>query len=85
MDKNTTIEILEALASGCSPKTGEILPAESVLNEREVIRALQIAIETLKNDLGTKVVPKKPTDDKYKEIDYFKSEKSNQLSEIAIA
>lgn len=48
MDINKTIAILEALASGCSPTTGEMIENESVLNEREVIRALQIAIDNLK-------------------------------------
>ncbi len=43
-----TIQILEALASGCSPSTGEMLDKESVLNERDVIRALQVAIDRLK-------------------------------------
>jgi hypothetical protein len=50
MDINKTIKILEALASGCSPITGEILHKESVLNERDVIRAFQIAIDNLKKD-----------------------------------
>jgi hypothetical protein len=84
MDKNTTIEILEALASGYSPKTGEMLPDESVLNEREVIRAIQIAIDELKKDTVTKIVQKKQKDEKYKEIDYFKTEKFNTLTEAAI-
>lgn len=48
MNKEETIEILEALASGCSPKTGEVLHDDSVVNERDVIRALQIAIINLK-------------------------------------
>ena len=48
MDINSAIKILEALAAGCSPTTGEIIPNESVLNERNVIRALQIAIDNLK-------------------------------------
>ena len=48
MDKEKAIEILEALASGCSPITGELIENESVLNEREVIRALQMAIDELK-------------------------------------
>lgn len=48
MDINKTIEILEALASGCSPTTGEVIESDSVLNERNVIRALQIAIGYLK-------------------------------------
>lgn len=48
MDLHKTIAVLEALASGCSPATGEVIPDESVLNERNVIRALQIAIDHLK-------------------------------------
>ena len=61
MNKEETIEILEALASGCSPKTGEVLQNDSVLNERDVIRALQIAIielkggENIQNDISLMV------------------------------
>ncbi len=47
MDINQTINVLEALASGYSPSTGELI-SESVINERIVIRALQIAIDELK-------------------------------------
>ncbi|MBE9491018.1 MAG: hypothetical protein IMY67_12030 [Bacteroidetes bacterium] len=53
MDKIKAIEILEALASGCSPTTGELLENESILNEREVIRALQMAIDELKRNSNT--------------------------------
>ncbi|MCL3782690.1 hypothetical protein EMN47_20075 [Prolixibacteraceae bacterium JC049] len=48
MDTHKTVEILEALASGCSPSTGEMIANESVLNERSVIRALQIAIDNIR-------------------------------------
>ncbi len=56
-----TIEILDALANGCSPITGEVIPNDSVLNEREVIRALERAIVLLENkttesSLSTKVL-----------------------------
>lgn len=51
MDLIKTIEILEALAAGCSPTTGEIVDQKSVLNERDVIRALQVAIDQLKTDV----------------------------------
>lgn len=50
MNLNQTITVLEALASGCSPTTGTVVTEESVLNERDVIRALQVAIERLKNE-----------------------------------
>jgi hypothetical protein len=44
-----TIEILDALANGCSPLTGELISNDSVLNEREVILALERAIVLLEN------------------------------------
>lgn len=47
MKIDRTIEILEALASGCSPQTGELIENDSVLNERDVIRALEKAISEL--------------------------------------
>ena len=56
MEAKKAIEILDALASGFSPTTGEQLN-ESVLNEREVIRALQIAIDSLQANTGTTVTP----------------------------
>jgi ribosomal protein S18 len=48
MDTNKAIQILEALASGCSPSTGELLDKESILNDRDVIRALQMGIDQLR-------------------------------------
>lgn len=50
MNLNQTVRVLEALASGCSPTTGAVAANESILNERDVIRALQVAIEQLKNE-----------------------------------
>ncbi|WP_041620462.1 hypothetical protein [Paludibacter propionicigenes] len=49
MDRIKTIEILEALASGCSPITGETIN-ESIINERVVIRALQSAIDLINSN-----------------------------------
>lgn len=51
MDLNKVITILETLASGCSPATGKLIQGDGVLNERDVIRALQIAIDQLKKDI----------------------------------
>lgn len=56
MDINNAILILEALADGCSPITGEVINDDSVLNERNVIRALQVAIDKLKGDKTSEVV-----------------------------
>lgn len=88
MNKTKSIEILEALASGRSPKTGQIIGGYSVLNERDVIRALQIAIDELKisntvNIPERSYLEKKKTEktDKnlYREIDYFRKEKFNKM------
>lgn len=51
MNIEKTIQILDALASGCSPNTGEIIENDSVLNDREVIRALERAIAVLEDRL----------------------------------
>lgn len=48
MDIIKAITILESLAAGCSPATGIVVSDESVLNERDVIRALQVAIDYLR-------------------------------------
>jgi hypothetical protein len=81
MDRNKTIEILEALASGCSPTTGEMIENESVLNERDVIRALQVAIDNLKTDEPQTIsnVEIDETDIK-SVIDLFKEEEQNPTS-----
>lgn len=52
MDIIKSIEILEALASGVSPFNGEKLDSDSILNDRDVIRALQIALVELNRHLG---------------------------------
>jgi len=85
MDIIKTIEILEALASGCSPKTGEIANNDSILNEREVIRALQFAIDELRKDKASDTVHGNNKKGKpYKEIDFFQKENFNRLSSEAI-
>ena len=81
MDINKTIEILEALASGCSPATGEMIDNDSVLNERYVIRALQIAIDNLKTN-GPQVISDVEIDetDIKTAVDLFKKEEQNPTS-----
>lgn len=81
MDINRTIEILEALASGCSPTTGEMIDNESVLNERDVIRALQIAIDYLKTNQPQPVSEIEIDDLEIKNvIDLFKEKEQNPTS-----
>jgi hypothetical protein len=48
-NKNKTIEILESLANGINPTTGEIFPDDSPYQETEIVRALFNAINELKN------------------------------------
>lgn len=45
MDINRAKEIIRTLADGVDPTTGEVLPAESVYNSPEVIRALFTLLE----------------------------------------
>ena len=49
MDIEYAKEILVALADGVNPATGELLPAEDVCNQPEVIRALHTVLNTLRN------------------------------------
>ncbi|MEJ2054659.1 MAG: hypothetical protein P8X42_12135 [Calditrichaceae bacterium] len=48
MDKYKALQILEALADGCSPETGEILGKDNLINNSRVNSALNIAITELK-------------------------------------
>ncbi len=84
MDKSKTIEILEALASGCSPTTGEMVGNESILNERDVIRALQIAIDELKKMDSINAISNRQKKRLSREIDFFQKEKFNKMTEGAI-
>lgn len=49
MDIKSVIKKLEVSASGCSPLTGEVIDKESLLNNRNVLRALQVAINEISN------------------------------------
>ncbi len=48
MTQTEAREILEALADGCSPFSGEVLPEDHILMEEPVIEALLIALEALR-------------------------------------
>ncbi|MFD2286691.1 hypothetical protein GJU39_22350 [Pedobacter petrophilus] len=46
-DNNRHLEILQALAAGTDPVTGEVFPEDSPYNQPEIIRALFFAINLL--------------------------------------
>ncbi|MCZ4222511.1 hypothetical protein [Pedobacter rhodius] len=47
-DKNVHIEVLEQLAAGVDPATGEVFPIDSPYGQAQVIRALRFALSELK-------------------------------------
>jgi hypothetical protein len=54
--------ILEALADGCSPITGEVLPLDSIVMEEEVIEALLVAIDALRGNTAVSHVQIDPAE-----------------------
>jgi len=56
-DQKRTVEIIEALANGVNPATGEVLPENSPYQNLEVTRALFRALDALKNTTGKKSPP----------------------------
>ncbi|THF51789.1 hypothetical protein E6C50_08520 [Flavobacterium supellecticarium] len=84
MELNKTIEILEALAAGCSPKTGEIVDENSVINEPDVVRALHVAINELKKKKPKKVTDNDEKKNLHKQVDFFRREKFNQMTDEII-
>ena len=58
-DNNRHLEILQALAIGTDPVTGEVFPADSPYNQPEIIRALFFAINQLEdiNQKGNQRMP----------------------------
>ena len=47
MDIQRAKELLEVLADGIGPLTGEVLPDDHVCNKGEIVRALNCAVEAL--------------------------------------
>jgi len=68
MNKEEAITILDALAAGCSPFTGELLADHPMLNDRKVIRALQMALDALASVTTTKTQPKEAVAPEYKTL-----------------
>lgn len=48
MDLQRAKELLEILADGVDPLTGEVLPEESVCNKAEIVRAFHCILNTLR-------------------------------------
>ena len=59
MDVSRAKQILEVLAEGVNPLTGEILPLNDSCNQGDVVRALQVAIRAMeKEDSSKRPTPK---------------------------
>lgn len=51
-------QVIETLAGGVDPETGEVLPADSPLNTARVVRALFIAAKALDERVGRRDRPR---------------------------
>ncbi|WP_298768357.1 hypothetical protein [uncultured Shewanella sp.] len=60
MSMDTHLKIIEALANGIDPLTGEVLPNESPYNHPDTIRALFAVINHIKHPPKKKQKIKKP-------------------------
>lgn len=66
MDNERALDIINALASGIDPFTGEVFPQESALQNPETVRALFLAARALEQEPGrrkssSKSRPKDPS------------------------
>ena len=57
MDKAAAITIIESLANGVDPFTGDNFPNNSALQNADVVRALYFALSKLNNNLKITVLP----------------------------
>lgn len=67
MGINSSIKILETLANGVDPITGEVLPESSPYNHPDVIRAIFSVLDTVKNPPKKAKLIKKTVDEKQTE------------------
>jgi hypothetical protein len=54
-DRERSLQVLQALADGVDPVSGEVFPSDSPYQQPEVIRALFYALNELKDIKGTNV------------------------------
>lgn len=66
MDKSQAITIVEALANGTDPLTGEVFPPDSPYQQVEVVRALFMATEALRKIKDKNAPPVKGLENKGK-------------------
>lgn len=64
---DTHLKIIEALANGINPTTGEVLPSESPYHSPDVIRALFAIIHHINNPLKKQRKVKKTIEEKQSE------------------
>jgi hypothetical protein len=83
-NKNKTIEILESLANGINPTTGEIFPNDSPYQEKEIVNALFDAVSELKKSIIKGNQGSKWTDDEdvKLEINFEKGLKTTEIAKI---
>lgn len=72
MTQSEAMAILEAMADGCDPLTGEALPVDHVLMEESVMEALLIALESLRGKPAPAEIDL-PTDDLMTAIEVFRA------------
>jgi hypothetical protein len=53
MEKGQAVEIIQSLADGVHPLTGEVFPSESPYQNPHVVRALFVALSALKTSVKT--------------------------------
>ena len=75
MDKSKAITIIEALANGTDPLTGEIFAADSPYQQVDVVRALFMATEVLKKVKDKNAPPVKGLETRGKPWDEAEDEK----------
>jgi hypothetical protein len=75
MDKSKAITIIEALANGTDPLTGEIFPPASPYQQIDVVRALFRASDALKKVKDKNAIPVKGLENRGKPWDETEDEK----------
>ena len=65
--------ILEAMADGCNPHTGEVLPVEHILMDESVMEALLIAVEALQGKKPIVTNVHLPDEDLFFAVEVFRA------------